>query len=243
MIRDSDAVSGELVEPARPRPGVCSKCRTWSDTATDQCYNCTHVEEVFDHPAMALSLISLYRKPSDLREWITGYKGRVDGSEPVVTEYQRWVRAILGRFLLEHGQVLSDHLGAIDAVTVVPSTDRKGVHPLRVLLDSLDLDVPTVDLLRRGPGELNFNRPARDGYLPVCGHRPLRVLVIDDVYTTGARLNSAAYGLRRGGNEVAGGLVVARRVNLGFRPNESEPFWANQSSVAFDWSRSPIAVD
>lgn len=240
LISDSEAISGELVEPALPRPGVCSTCRTWADKTEDQCRNCAMTAHVLGHPALPLNVVSLYQKPSQLRDWMTGYKDSLDGSEPLVPEHQRWVRAILGRYLLEHGAALANHLGGIDAIVVVPSTTRLGPHPLKAIVDSLEVDIPTVHLLERGPGDITHRRPAPDGYVSVSGHLPMRVLLLDDVYTTGAHADSAAHALRTGGHQVAGLLALARRVNLSFRPDKAEPFWRQQNTSAFDWKSSPI---
>lgn len=69
-----------------------------------------------------------------------------------------------------------------------------------------------------------------------------RVVVADDVYTTGARANSAAHALRTAGVHVAGLFVLARRVNPGFNPR-AEQFWAKQAAAPFDWGRSPVVAE
>lgn len=188
-------------------------------------------------PVLPLSVISLYRKPSPLRDWLTGYKGSADGAEPPVADYRTRVRALLGRFLLEHGSALAGRVGGVDAVVVVPSTDRPPPHPLTEVVDSLRLDVPTVGLLRRGPGVLGFRRPAVDGY-QVISRSPAHVLLLDDVYTTGARANSAAYALETAGHRVAGLLVIARRVNPDFH-ERARALWDAQSAAPYDWTKSP----
>jgi hypothetical protein len=88
---------------------------------------------------------------------------------------------------------------------------------LAEVLASLDLDTPLLDGLRRGPGELEFRKPnpraTTSSRVPLF---PKQVLLVDDVYTTGSRVNSTAYALRANGMEVAGFLVMARRVNPGY---------------------------
>jgi orotate phosphoribosyltransferase len=98
-------------------------------------------------------------------------------------------------------------------------------------------------MLIRGPGNLGFRRPAKDGYVVAQRSRNRkRALLVDDVYTTGSRLNSAAFALRDAGVEVAGAFVVARRVNTDFDPR-AQALWDCQSAKGFDWRTSPVIAD
>ncbi|HEY0404014.1 MAG TPA: hypothetical protein VGD09_18505 [Blastococcus sp.] len=64
---------------------------------------------------------------------------------------------------------------------------------------------------------MEFRKPNPEGYEIKPGSSlPKQVLLVADVYITGARVNSAAYALRANGVEVAGFLVMARRVNTGY---------------------------
>ncbi|MGY1885221.1 ComF family protein [Blastococcus sp. SYSU DS0753] len=185
--------------------------------------------------------MSLYMKPSLLRDWLTQYKGRLaDEDEPYVPEYAAFVRALLGRFLIERGGDLVSVFGLVDGIVVVPSTDRPPPHPLADVLTSLNLDTPVLDILRRGPGPLGFRRPHPEAYeVRAAVALPRRVLLVDDVYTTGSRVNSAAYALRANGVEVAGFLAIARRVNPAWKP-EVGAFWDRQKALAYDWSQIPV---
>ncbi|WP_100524857.1 amidophosphoribosyltransferase [Mycobacteroides abscessus] len=190
-------------------------------------------------PPVSLDLIALYRKPSQLRDWLTCYKGRTDGTEPLVASYADIVKAMLARFLHDHGDRLAAR-SPIDCITVVPSSERPGLHPLHALLNELPLSVPVTTLLQRGPGELAHTKASRDGYIHIG--RPLapqRVLLVDDVFTTGARVNSAAHALAAAGHQLAGTLIIARRVNPDYNEH-SAAFWERQTAQKFSWQASPV---
>ncbi len=154
LAGESDRIIGELVAPPPPAPGVYSTCRTWSDTGEDVCSNCADTRDALGAAALPINVATLYRKPSSLRDWLTGYKGDADGTQPPDPACLPPVRALAGRFLLEHGDTIAERAGGVDAVVVVPSTDRPPPHPLVAVLDSLHLDVPMVSCLVRTAGDL-----------------------------------------------------------------------------------------
>ena len=61
------------------------------------------------------------------------------------------------------------------------------------------------------------------------------MLLLDDVFTTGARSQSAAYALEEAGAAVSAIVVVARRINLDWRPEVAE-WWKRQLAIPFSWS-------
>jgi hypothetical protein len=184
----------------------------------------------------------MYTKPSALRDWLTRYKGRPDDEEdPFEQESFDRVRAILGRYLLEHGAVLAERVGPVDAIVTVPSgRGRPLPHPLESVLSRLEISVPIESMLARGPGDLNFRVASPNGYLTIGQFAPRRVLLVEDVFVTGARLFSAARALIDGGHTIGGALVVARRVNRDW--GECQAMWDRQSDQQFSWTGSPRTV-
>src|SRR5947209_6933506 len=104
IIEQSDALTPDLVMPPKDADDACPRCRSWNDMGRDQCSNCEEVLTALGSPALRLRVVSLYTKPSLLRDWLTQYKGRLrDEDEPHVPEYVPLVRALFGRFLIERG--------------------------------------------------------------------------------------------------------------------------------------------
>lgn len=249
VIAKSDALIPELVAPPIADSRVCIACRTWLPTgrdselspsigALDECENCLEVREALGVDPLHFAVISLYKKPSQLRDWLTRYKGRADEEDVFEPNYVEVVRAIMGRFIVEHGLRLREMAGGFDGVIVVPSTHRPPPHPLEDVLDSLNIDLPQMRLLERGPGALGFRNPHPQGYQVTRSLAPCRLLLVDDVYTTGARFNSAARALTSAGHQVKAGLVLARRINPGYT-EEAANLWTTATSTTFDWRTSP----
>lgn len=214
----------------------CWRCRTWTNWETGECWNCNQNFQKLGMPAVPLDMISLYEKPSQLREWLTCYKGRLDESEPFIPEYVDVVKALIARYFHEHGDRILDR-SPVDVIAVVPSSSRPAPHPLESVLNDLPLIVPVETLLSRGPGELGFNHPSQDGFLAI-DTQPRRVLLVDDVETTGARINSAAYALTNAGHTLAGAFVAARRINVGYKGTPA--FWETQKNKGYTWSDGPL---
>ena len=90
-------------------------------------------------------------------------------------------------------------------------------------------------MLRRGPGETARRKPDRHAFEPTTEVAGRRVLLLDDVFTTGARSQSAAYALEEAGAAVSAIVVVARRINPDWRPEVAE-WWKCQLAIPYSWS-------
>lgn len=241
LIAASDALVEALVTPPTAAARVCPLCHSWKPDELTVCDSCDVTGESVGFPVGPVSVVTLTTKPSSLRDWLTRYKGRPGEEDPFEHESFDHVRALAGRYLLEHGATLHDRVGGIDSVVVVPSAgDRPVPHPFEQILTELRFDVPVERLLVRGPGVLGFRRSSADGY--VCREQsdPRRVLLVEDVFVTGARAYSAGRALQDGGHTVAGVLVLARRINRDW--GESQQLWDSQEASSFDWSSSPLIV-
>lgn len=66
--------------------------------------------------------------------------------------------------------------------------------------------------------------------------RGQRVVLVDDVYASGARMQSAGAATRRAGATIAAAVVVARRINPGYHPTIRQR-WDEALTRPFEWAR------
>jgi orotate phosphoribosyltransferase len=75
-------------------------------------------------------------------------------------------------------------------------------------------------------------------FRPVVDVTGWGVLLLDDVYTTGARSQSAASALTLAGALVVAIVVIARRVNPAYKPGV-QALWDRQRAIPFSFTALP----
>jgi len=238
LVSRSETLVAELVPPPPDASDVCPICRSWRPSDDDLCGNCRDNEDSLGRAGTRILPISLYCKPSKLRDWLTFYK---PGDEEYHPESAELLGVLLARFIAEHGDALDRFVGGYDSVCVVPSSERPQPHPLAQVIDAyvVRLAARREELLTRGAGELGHRRPAVDAFQPTGNVAGRRVLLVDDVYTTGARAQSAACALELAGAHVPVVLVIARRINPEWRP-EVSALWERQRALPFEFTALPF---
>jgi predicted amidophosphoribosyltransferase len=195
-------------------------------------------------PPFKVTPISLFEEWDEFDEWVGQYR-----SHPANPATQRRAREVLasaiGEFLRHHKDCLlgADYKGPKPNLVTVPSIQhRSGTHPLREVLQKLPPEWAWVeaDVLRATPA-LPHNPPrvprrltARQWYEPAGKIRGLKVLVVDDVWETGARQRAAVSALQDAGAQVLGVVVAGRRINPSATVQADRVWkWAREHSFSY----------
>jgi len=228
--------------PARG-PGVCPVCRSGLPPGYRLCHSCALTTSQVSCPTRHIVPVSLYQSPGPLGRLLRGYK---DG--PAAARGMRTVQvaAILGRFAARHLPCLAGVLGGgPDVITTVPTTrrTRPGPHPLQAAVTAVTpLAALHQPLLAPGPGRPAHNQAGDSTFLvrrPLAGQR---VLLIDDTFTTGARLQSAASALRLAGASAVAGLTVGRVIWPG-RNENCRRIWERAGAAPFSFAGCCLCRD
>jgi len=232
----SDPARG-LVAP-RPGPGVCRVCFNLVLPTQDMCRACRGGH----HCLESVTPISYSLSGGWLHTELVAYKRDADAFVP---DAMFSLGRILDRFLSTHELCIAgatDRVGKrFDVVTSVPSGDprRDALHPLRRILG--ELVEPTRDryerLLTSGPASAKSRGFAPDRFAVTRELRQERVLLIDDMWTTGSSAQSAGAALLAAGAVSVSAVVIGRYLNRDYRDNRERVVGL---SGEFDWSRCAI---
>jgi len=192
--------------------GVCGVCHGSAPPGRGRCFTCFRTAGQVSLPAGLVVPISLYRTGDDLWRLLRRYK---DGRD---AEGRRGMRRRLARLL---SQFLRFHLACI-APGASSGWSITGVPPTRRREDARPLDrtIRLAPWLRRR--HLRTLRTVRapehneasDSAFEVIGDVSGReLLLVDDTFTTGASVQSAASALQLAGARVLAVVVLGRVVN------------------------------
>jgi len=223
---------GELLLAPRPGPGLCRDCYTPVPDGDESCRACREHE----HHLAAFAPIAYSVAHESLHREIAAYKRDADPSVDVAV---RHLTLLLDRFLRAHERCLAAAAGVdgFELVCTVPSGSRRraGVaHPLEHIVGE-----------RLAPCAGRYRPLLRRSSLPVTPRRfdarrfvaigPLAgesVLLIDDMWTTGASAQSAAAALHLAGAGTVAAVVIGRHVNRGWARNDE---WLRQRAQPLDF--------
>ena len=225
-------------------PGVCAVCRSGPGPGYAVCFSCQDVMRQVSHPVMTVVPISLYALNSQLWHVLRHYK---DGSGRSAQLLATQVAAIIARFTARHLRCVAAAAGGDPAVvTSVPSTrlpPRPGRHPLETaIMRACRLASRYQPLLVRGPGHADHNQADDDAFTVPRRLGGERVLLLDDTFTTGARLQSAASALRRRGASAVAAVVVGRVINPEWNEN-CRRIWDQARDTQFSFEQCCLCRD
>jgi hypothetical protein len=217
-----------------PGPQVCLVCCGALEGLQGLCWSCRQIERGLGklHPVTPISITSRW---SALYAALRQYKGKPNS---IALRQQIRLAELVADFLDRHSACLAPR--GYDAVTVVPSQQVPSEgHPLAATLRLVPfLEDKVVEALRPGSATVERNVPDRGAYH--CRDelvRDRRVLLVDDTYTTGAHLHSAAAVLAGAGARSVHPLVVARHQDFDWAPARRLLEWSARPENAWSIDR------
>lgn len=226
------------------RPGVCRICHTGTEGSSPICVVCLRTTQGLYRHTEHVVPISLCVRDGDGAQLHAIVARRKD--PPGNVRRVPFLAATVARFHQAHTACLEGLAGGpFTLVTTLPSTrlDRpiEVFHPMPAVVDMVaalrDLHRPVLmagdgaaaeKLARRRPDERAFQVMGRvDG---------ARVLLVDDLFVSGAHVQSAASALYRAGARSVVALVVARLVFPASNENTAR-LWAEASAERFSFDR------
>jgi len=223
-----------LRNPLKPAPSICYVCCGPVTGPWSRCYPCEqHLRAAQSGVADLVVPISYAVKGAQHAHGLAAYKAvRVPSLE------------IRGNLLDLLMFFVKDHLGCVaeaarvtrwSHIAVVPSTkNRAGQHPLRALIGDR-MGLPWVDL-SVNPRIHSDTREFRADWFKVSDGNigGGRVLLIDDTWTTGSRIQSVAYALKQAGAQRTAAIVLGRHAN---------PSWDAWKSILGTIRDRPFRLD
>ncbi len=237
VVESACGLSGACLAPKPSGSDVCGICCGPLDGPFEVCRSCRQIERGLRRRLHPVTPISLTTRDTGFYAALKQYKGQPNF---ISRRQQLQLADLLGTFLERHGDCVAPD--GYDVVVVVPSLQVQAEHhPLASILRMLPLvGNAVVDAPCRGPARIERNVPACDAY--GCQRELVenrRVLLVDDTYTTGAHLHSAAAALEDAGTRAVRLLVVGRHQSWGWEPARrllewstlSENHWSPQCCV------------
>ena len=202
----------ELSAPHPGAPGLCVVCRGPVGRRSPRCFQCDLHRECGDGLlADVVVPVAFAVKGGSHALQLWQYKSARAAPEAAERAVFQ-LRALLLVFLREHGGCVWVGGGVPPPthLAVVPTArGRPGEHPLRAMLAPY-LGSPWAQLRAQAGGQGSRDLdPDRFAAAPVPG---AAVLLIDDTWTTGASVQSAAMALRRAGARSVAAVVLGRHV-------------------------------
>lgn len=190
-----------------PFAGACRICSDATSPGYSLCLSCRAVALGLGRPLVPVIFIRAVGPNSGLYRALRQYKS---GERGVAQRQERRLAAILDAFCARNLAVHAPD--GLDLSVVVPSApgNRPPPHPLARAVAAAAQLPPYRDVLQPGEGTIGHRQPALGAYRADPSVAGTRVLVVDDVYTSGAHLQSAAAAVIDAGAAAVVALVIGR---------------------------------
>ena len=212
MERQIESYQGKLLPVLAKGPGVCGVCHSWSLPSYNTCMTCHLGLKSIPTSADAIGFVSLAVRRESLANELWRYKDAV--SEVERDRLSKELTALLWRWLLQHESCVERTAGVdgFPVVTSIPSTKNRTAHPLETIVKST---IPLTRhryraLLQPAPGHGDDRKYSSDRFIARDVEPGQPVLVVDDTFTTGSRIQGAASALKAAGSGPVGAIVIGR---------------------------------
>lgn len=208
----SDPYANFLTPTPGASVGVCSVCRSVVTESWSRCFQCNKALNLLPSTADIVVPMAIAVKGEQLARELNVYKNRPEVGQRLM----RGLAAVQWRFLQGHERHIAKSVGlnseAFEVVSSVPSTSgRQGEHPLRFILSSIAITSDRYSDLLAVNSEVEQGRTFNvDRWRVTASVRGAAVMLMDDTWTTGSRIQSAAAALRRAGAARVAAVVTGR---------------------------------
>jgi predicted amidophosphoribosyltransferase len=220
-----------------PRPGraVCEICFDLTDGRA-RCLRCEQADRWLD----AVVPISYSVAHEQLHHALAGYKRPPND---VARRFELGLAAVLWRYLVGHETCVAAaaKTAAFELVTTVPSStpERDTTHPLHRMVG--EVCAPTRGrferVLRRSRKTTQPRSIDPEKFEVSVELSQVSVLLIDDTWTSGANVQSAAQTLKSAGAARVAAVVIGRHLHREWERNDRR---LRTLPSPFDWSTCPV---
>lgn len=221
----------------------CVVCKSVVHSGFSCCYQCNLHQDLLSFTANVVAPIALSVKGGQWAYELSAYKNASSLTARQTMEVK--IGAVLWRWLDVHESHVAEaaEVEHFPIVTSVPSTSGRVDHPLPRMLRNVVYPVTNryYDLLAPNQIYPSGSREARDDRFIAQQLQGQPVLLIDDQWTSGARMQSAAAALRIAGSGPVAVVALGRhfdpRPNGDVYLNAAQSYLQTANKQGWDWNR------
>ena len=212
-----DRVGGYLRNTVRVPRLTCTTCTT-PVTDYHRCLRCMRHQGTGMRLADVVAPVAYGGHNAQSARLLHGYK--TSFAAAAADDRRATVLLLLFVALGRHLGCFAAADGPVDSYAVIPSTRGRADHPLPELVERLGLRLTPVgaDATAEQPTDLRRVAGGRFAFAPDVDLRDRHVLVIDDTWTTGGRVQSMANSLKDAGARRVTALILARWLDTEWTP-------------------------
>lgn len=231
-----ESVQRQSIFLSNPLPvgeGVCATCRQTISGSWERCYRCNQHQNATSLTADAVVPIAYAIKRAQHAHNLATYKFS-PGSQTAETA----LRSLGSLFLRDHMACLRRVVGGVGPLHLVmmPSTKgRQGPHPLDSMLG------PIMQQVSRAPVNVNASYSDREFHADWFAAAPCQgqdVLILDDTWTTGSRIQSMSHALKTAGARSVVAVVLGRHIDPDW--SDSKPLLERVKGHRFEPTRCAL---